>query len=89
MIHSELLCLRLRDYDHYLLHKQMSSIHYKFASTLGTADFNTVSFDGSFIKLLDLKQAIIEQKKLRLTPGELRVTNAQTGEGWFLRSPCY
>lgn len=62
-----------------------SSVHYKFAVTLGTADFNTIHFDGSFIKCSELKEAIIEQKKIKLTIAELRVTNTQTSEGSLLR----
>lgn len=62
-----------------------SSVHYKFAVTLGTADFNTIHFDGSFIKCSELKEAIIEQKKIKLTIAELRVTNTQTSEGSLMR----
>lgn len=57
------------------------SVHYKFKSS---KDYDTISFDGSFISLGELKRAIVAQKKLgKSTDFDLEVTNAQTGEGSY------
>ena len=67
----------------------LREIAYTRRVTLGTADFNTIHFDGSFIKCAELKEAIVEQKKLKITIAELRVTNTQTSEGAWLSCYCY
>jgi len=54
------------------------SVHYKFKSA---KDYDTVTFDGGFITLAELKATIITQKKLgKNTDFDLNVTNAQTEE---------
>nr|XP_054763810.1 E3 ubiquitin-protein ligase RBBP6-like [Lytechinus pictus] len=55
----------------------MSSVHYKFKSSI---DYDTVTFDGLHISLADLKKAIMEQKKIGRAEFDLQVTNAQTAE---------
>jgi hypothetical protein len=55
------------------------SVHYKFKSS---KDFSTITFDGAYISREELKQKIIEQKKLgNGLDFDLEVVNAQTGEG--------
>lgn len=55
------------------------SVHYKFKAAL---DFSTVTFDGIHISVADLKEAIIEQKKLAKNADfDLQIMNAQTNEG--------
>lgn len=58
------------------------SIHYKFKAA---KDFDTVSFDGASISLLELKGRIIEAKGLgkagQSLDFDLAVHNAQTNEG--------
>ena len=62
------------------------TVHYKFASS---RDYATVTFDGGFITVADLKLAISAQKKLGLATldgsgdMDLLITNATTGEGPF------
>ena len=57
----------------------MSSIHYKFRSSL---EYDTLTFDGPSISLSDLRDAIIQQKKIgKSSDFTLEVTNAQTKEG--------
>eukprot|EP00794_Sanderia_malayensis_P008958 gene8957-9912_t len=56
----------------------MSSIHYKFRSSL---DYDTLTFDGPSISLKDLIDAILLQKKIgQKSDFTLEVTNAQTKE---------
>lgn len=55
----------------------MSSVHYKFKSSI---DYDTVTFDGLHISLGDLKKAIMEQKKIGRVEFDLQVTNAQSSE---------
>jgi E3 ubiquitin-protein ligase RBBP6 len=55
----------------------MSSVHYKFKSSI---EYDTVTFDGLHISLADLKKAICTQKKITRAEFDLQVTNAQTGE---------
>eukprot|EP00112_Aurelia_sp_Birch-Aquarium-sp1_P009443 Seg2073.1 transcript_id=Seg2073.1/GoldUCD/mRNA.D3Y31 product="E3 ubiquitin-protein ligase RBBP6" protein_id=Seg2073.1/GoldUCD/D3Y31 len=56
----------------------MSSIHYKFRSSL---EYDTLTFDGPSISLSDLRDAIIQQKKIgKSSDFTLEVTNAQTKE---------
>jgi len=57
------------------------SVHYKFKSS---KEFSTVTFDGAYIALDELKQRIIEQKKLAKTNAEydLEVINAQSQEAY-------
>lgn len=60
------------------------SIHYKFKAA---KDFDTISFDGAAISLLELKGRIIEAKGLgkagQTLDFDLAVQNAQTNEGEF------
>ncbi|XP_063904120.1 E3 ubiquitin-protein ligase RBBP6-like isoform X2 [Zophobas morio] len=54
------------------------SVHYKFKSAL---EYDTVTFDGLHISVKDLKNAIIQQKRIgKNTDFDLQVTNAQTKE---------
>eukprot|EP00126_Sphaerothecum_destruens_P010423 Sdes_comp20737_c0_seq1m16587 len=56
----------------------MSSVHYKFKSS---RDYDTITFDGPSISLVELKEAIILQKKLgKAGDLDLQVINAQTNE---------
>lgn len=53
------------------------SIHFKFKSA---KEYDTVSFPGSVIRLIDLKKAIVEKKKLaKGLDFDLVVTDAQSG----------
>lgn len=55
------------------------SVHYKFKSG---KEFNTITFDGTFIPLSELKQQIITQKKLgKSTDFDLEITNASSEQG--------
>lgn len=57
----------------------MSSVHYKFRSSL---EYDTLSFDGPSISLSDLRDGIMVQKKIgKSSDYTLEVTNAQTKEG--------
>lgn len=57
------------------------SIHYKFRSA---REYDTITVDGGFISLFDLKKAIIEAKKLgKSLDLDLEVVNAQTNEGKY------
>ncbi len=57
----------------------MSSIHYKFRSSV---DYDTLTFEGPNISLKDLIDAIMLQKKIgKNSDFTLEVTNAQTKEG--------
>lgn len=63
------------------------SIHYKFKSAI---DYDTITFDGLHISVLDLKKAIVQQKKLgKATDFDLLITNAQTDEGISLNLSVY
>ncbi|XP_066261966.1 E3 ubiquitin-protein ligase RBBP6-like isoform X2 [Euwallacea similis] len=54
------------------------SVHYRFKSAL---EYDTITFDGLHISVKDLKNAIIQQKRIgKSTDFDLRITNAQTGE---------
>lgn len=56
----------------------MSSIHYKFRSSV---DYDTLTFEGPNISLKDLIDAIMLQKKIgKNSDFTLEVTNAQTKE---------
>ena len=58
---------------------QEMSIHYKFKSAIA---YDTITFDGPYISVTELKKNIFEQKKLgKATDFDLQITNAQTGEG--------
>mgnify|MGYP002775343651 CR=1 FL=1 len=55
------------------------SVHYRFKSAL---DYDTITFDGLHISVKDLKNSIIQQKRIgKSTDFDLRITNAQTQEG--------
>ena len=56
----------------------MSCIHYKFKSSL---DYNSVTFDGLHLSLVDLKKAISAQKRLKPGEFDLEIVNAQTQTG--------
>ena len=54
-------------------------MHYKFKSAL---EYDTITFDGLHISVKDLKNSIIQQKRIgKNTDFDLQVTNAQTKEG--------
>ena len=56
------------------------SVHYKFKSAM---EYDTLPLDGVNISLEDLKEAIIEQKRLgngKRKPFDLQITNAETNE---------
>ncbi|KAL1494030.1 hypothetical protein ABEB36_009699 [Hypothenemus hampei] len=54
------------------------SVHYRFKSAL---EYDTITFDGLHISVKDLKNAIIQQKRIgKSTDFDLRITNAQTEE---------
>jgi hypothetical protein len=54
-------------------------VHYKFKAS---SDYDSVTFDGGFISVIDLKKAIVEKKKLGHSADfDLRVTDAQSGQG--------
>ncbi|XP_071521063.1 uncharacterized protein snama isoform X2 [Panulirus ornatus] len=54
------------------------SVHYKFKSAV---EYDTLPVDGVHISLEDLKEAIIQQKRLgRGQPYDLQITNAETKE---------
>lgn len=55
------------------------SVHYKFKSEL---EFFTLPVDGLNISVEDMKEAIIEHKKLPRV-FDLIITNAETEEGWY------
>lgn len=56
-----------------------STVKFKFKSA---REFDTVSFPGTGIKLLDLKRAIVEQKRLHQgMEFDLTVVNDKTKEG--------
>ena len=55
------------------------TVHYKFKSS---KDYDTITFLGSHISVGDLKRSIIAKQKLgKATDIDLKITNAQTGEG--------
>jgi E3 ubiquitin-protein ligase RBBP6 len=57
------------------------AVHFKFKSF---KDYDTISFDGSFISVGELKRSIIAKKKLgKSNDFDLIITNAQTNEGRF------
>lgn len=60
-----------------------STVKFKFKSA---RDYDTVSFAGTGIKLLDLKRAIVEQKKLHQgMEFDLNIVNDKTKEGEWVR----
>lgn len=57
------------------------SVHYKFKSAL---EYSTLPVDGVHISVEDLKDAIIEQKRLsKSQPFDLIITNAETNQGEY------
>ena len=59
--------------------KMSSAVHFRFKSS---REFESVSFDGDFLKVADLKLAIVERKKLNFGEGfDLEISDAQTNEG--------
>eukprot|EP01112_Ceratiomyxa_fruticulosa_P015835 TRINITY_DN4713_c0_g1_i1.p1 TRINITY_DN4713_c0_g1~~TRINITY_DN4713_c0_g1_i1.p1 ORF type:complete len:247 (-),score=35.97 TRINITY_DN4713_c0_g1_i1:274-1014(-) len=56
------------------------SVHFKFKAA---RDYDTVTFEGGFISLADLKKAIVQKKKLgKGNDFDLVVTNAQSQEDY-------
>ena len=58
----------------------MSTIYWKFKNT--KSEFSSVTFDSTHVSILDLKRAIIKQKKMEQTPQrpfDLSIINAHTG----------
>lgn len=53
----------------------MSSIHYKFKSSL---DYKTLTVDGLHISVADLKREIYDKEKIGQVAFDLELTNAQT-----------
>jgi len=53
----------------------MSAIHFKFSSS---NQYQTITFDGMYMSLFELKKAIMEKLKLKSTEAGLNLTNAQT-----------
>lgn len=59
-----------------------SSIHFRFKSA---RQFETLSFEGDFLKVSDLKLAIVERKKLNFGEGfDLEIKDASTNDGKFV-----
>ena len=57
----------------------MSCIHYKFRNN---SKHDTIQFDGSYITVGEIKQAILNQTKMGKAPDfALQIINAQTHEG--------
>ncbi|CAN8061289.1 unnamed protein product [Agarophyton chilense] len=55
-----------------------SSIHFRFKSA---KEFETLSFEGDFLKVADLKVAIVERKKLNFGEGfDLEISDASTSD---------
>mmetsp|Transcript_35793 Transcript_35793/g.113091 ORF Transcript_35793/g.113091 Transcript_35793/m.113091 type:complete len:101 (-) Transcript_35793:1011-1313(-) len=62
------------------------SVHFKFKSAL---NYDTVSFDGVFISVSELKKSIADKKHLpKGSEAELVVCDAQTNEGARRRAPA-
>jgi len=58
-----------------------SHVHFKFKSAI---DYDTVSFEGIFISVKELKKLILAQKKIKPSPYEdLIISNAQSGEEYL------
>lgn len=56
-----------------------SSVHFRFKSA---REFETLSFEGDFLKVADLKVAIVERKKLNFGEGfDLEISDASTKDG--------
>lgn len=59
-----------------------SSVHFRFKSA---RDFETLSFEGDFLKVADLKVAIVERKKLNFGEGfDLEISDSSTKDGKYL-----
>lgn len=56
----------------------MSSIHYKFRNS---KDYATITFDGAYISLGELKKEICKREYGKVTDIDLKVVHAQTNEG--------
>lgn len=62
-----------------------SSVRFRFKSA---REFETLSFEGDFVKVADLKVAIVERKKLNCGEGfDLEISDASTSKGKYLRYP--
>lgn len=62
-----------------------SSVHFRFKST---RQFESLSFEGDFLKVADLKVAIVDRKKLNFGEGfDLEISDASTGDGKFSLPP--
>lgn len=59
-----------------------SSVHFRFKSA---RQFETLPFEGDFLKVADLKVAIVERKKLNFGEGfDLEISDASTNDGTSL-----
>lgn len=62
-----------------------SSVHFRFKSA---REFETLPFEGDFLKVADLKVAIVARKKLNFGEGfDLEISDAATSDGKFYLSP--
>lgn len=58
-----------------------SSVRFRFKSA---REFETLSFEGDFVKVADLKVAIVERKKLNCGEGfDLEISDASTSKGAY------
>lgn len=58
-----------------------SSVRFRFKSA---KEFETLPFEGSFIKVADVKVAIFNRKNLSSGEGfDLEISDVSTGEGMF------
>lgn len=56
-----------------------SVLRFKFKSAKG---YDTITFDGDFIKVADVKVAIVERKNLNFGEGfDLNIKDEQSGQG--------
>lgn len=61
----------------------MFAVHYKFKSAKD--EYSTITFDTPTIPLVELKERIFENSKLKRTDDfDLKIVNAQTSEGMLL-----
>jgi hypothetical protein len=60
-----------------------SSVYFRFKNEVNPS---TISFDGPYISLNELKREIFAQKGSSATDTDLKITNAQTNEGDYLVS---
>lgn len=64
-----------------------SAVHFRFKSA---KEFESATFEGDFLKVADLKLAIVERKKLNFGENfDLEISDAQTAEGTLSSAPCF